>query len=253
MGIVYRAVRESDGAEVALKLLRDDLAGDEVFVRRFEREGDVARGLRHRGLIAVIDSGEDEGRRYLASTYVHGPSLAERIAELGPLEPATAVRLAGRVGSGLDELHRRGLVHRDVKPSNIMLDERGEAALTDFGLAKGAAHTVLTKPGHVVGTMDYMAPEVISGEAARPASDVYALGCTLFECLTGTPPFGHRSYVGACLAHLREEPPEPRTLRPELPAELSWALLRGLAKKPAERPQTGSAYARLLRASFAGS
>jgi serine/threonine-protein kinase len=129
-----------------------------------------------------------------------------------------------------------------------MLDSQGAAALTDFGLARGAADTVLTKSGRVVGTVDYLAPEVILGEPATPASDVYALGCVVYECLTGRAPFGDRDYAGACLGHVRDEPADPATVRADVPVEVSWAALRALAKRPTDRPATGRAYARLLEA-----
>ena len=134
-------------------------------------------------------------------------------------------------------------MHRDVKPSNIMLREDGSAALTDFGLAKGAAYTVLTRPGQVLGTLDYLAPELVRGEAATPASDVYALGCVAFECLAGTPPFADRSLFGVGTAHLEDDPPDPPA-----PADVARVLLRALEKEPAARPPTATMYAHLLRA-----
>lgn len=252
MGVVYRAARQPDGEIVALKVLRDELAADEIYVRRFLREGEVARSVRHRHVVPVLDAGEIEGRHYLASRYVRGRSLAQRIAAEGPLPVADVLEVAAHIGAALDELHRQELVHRDVKPSNIMLEENGDAALTDFGLARGAAHTVLTQPGRVVGTMDYLAPEVIRGELAGPASDLYAFGCVLFECAAGEPPFGGLGYVEACLAHLQQPPPDPAAGREDISDTLSWALLRALAKSPHERPGTGTAYARLMRSSAAG-
>ena len=151
------------------------------------------------------------------------------------------VRLVAEIAAGLDALHRGGVVHRDVKPSNVMVREDGSAALTDFGLAKGAAYTVLTRPGEVLGTLDYLAPELIRGGAATAASDVYALGCVAFECLAGTPPFADRSLFGVATAHLEDDPPDP-------PAStaVSWALLRALEKDPAARPPTATMYAHLL-------
>ena len=129
-----------------------------------------------------------------------------------------------------------------------MLDESGRASLTDFGLARGTAHTVLTKQGRTVGTVDYLAPEIIRGEAATAASDLYALGCTAYACAVGTPPFAARPLAAACIAHLREEPADPRDARDDVPPELARMLLTALAKDPSARPSTGRAYARLLRA-----
>jgi len=152
------------------------------------------------------------------------------------------LRLVAEIGGGLDALHRQGIVHRDLKPSNILLRADGSAALTDFGLAKGPAYTVLTRPGQVLGTLDYLAPELVRGEGATPASDIYALGCVAFECLAGRPPLADRSLFGVGAAHLEDEPPDPPA-----PPEVAWALRRALAKNPAARPPTATAYAHLLR------
>jgi serine/threonine-protein kinase len=137
-------------------------------------------------------------------------------------------------------------MHRDVKPSNIMLDPDGEALVTDFGSAKGAAYTVLTTFGQVLGTLDYMAPELIKGAQASPASDIYALACVVYECFVGKSPFGHKSVLQVGLAHLEEEPPSPDTERDDVSPQLAWAILQGLSKDPAKRPQTATAYAHML-------
>ena len=251
MAVVYRAVRE-DGAVVALKVLRRELRDDPAYRRRFEREARIAGRVRHDHLVPVLDRGEIGGSPYLATPYVAGGSLAERLAD-GPIAIADLVRLVAQIGAGLDALHRAGLVHRDVKPSNVMLDETGAAALADFGFARGEADTALTKQGRVVGTVDYLAPEVIRGEAARPRSDIYGLGCLAYECIVGSPPFADRRTIAeACAAHLREEPPDPADARPDVPGAFAGALLTALAKDPARRPATGTAYALLLRAGARG-
>jgi serine/threonine-protein kinase len=251
MGIVFRAVRVEDGETVALKVLREELAADDVYRRRFVREGAIARELEHPHLVPVLDAGEADGRYYLASRYVPGRSLAERLTADGALALREVVRLAGAIGAALDELHGRELVHRDVKPANILAGAERDWLLTDFGVARGPAHTALTKAGKVVGTVDYLAPEVIAGDRAAAASDLYALACVVYECLAGAPPFAGRGIAETCLAHLREAPAAPAALRPGIPAAFSWAVLQGLAKDPARRPRTGQAYARLLRASAA--
>jgi serine/threonine protein kinase len=247
MGVVYRAVREGDGQLVALKILRHELVGDDVFRKRFLHEARAAREVQHRHLVPVLEAGESEGQQYLAVAYIEGGSLESLIQASGPLELETVVRIAAEVGAGLDALHAQGLVHRDVKPSNIMLDDDGAASLTDFGLARGRGYTVLTKPGQVMGTLDYLAPELIKGEPASPASDIYALGCTICECIAGQPPFADKGRLEAAIAHLEEEPPDPCAGRADLPPQLSWAILRALAKNPADRPTTATAYARMLQ------
>ena len=165
---------------------------------------------------------------------------------------ADVVRLVGHVASGLDVMHERGLAHRDVKPANILLDEKGAAALTDFGLARGEAHTVLTRSGLVAGTVDYLAPELIRGGAAGPASDVYALGCLAYECLGGKPPFAGRPLVDTLLGHVQDVPAPVHELQPEVPETVSWAVARALAKDTADRPRSATAFARVLRAAASG-
>jgi serine/threonine protein kinase len=247
MGIVFRASHD-DGTVVALKVLRPELSDDEAYRRRFEREGRIASTLAHPHLVEVIDTGEADGWTYLAARYVPGESLAERLEREGPLPVEDVVRLAGEVGTALDTLHASDLVHRDVKPSNVMLSEAG-AELTDFGVARGTADSVLTTPGRVVGTVDYLAPEVIQGEPAEPPADVYSLGCVLYECVTGAPPFGSKPFAEAAVAHISEQPPDPSPTRRDLPRQFWTALRHGLAKDPADRPPTATAYALMLRVS----
>jgi serine/threonine-protein kinase len=249
MGIVFKAVREPDGEVVALKVLRAELSADETYRRRFAREGQIAAGLTQRHLVPVVESGEVEGRPYLAARYVVGRTLAEVIEAEGPLPLALLLRTTAEIATALDTLHREGLVHRDVKPANIMVDESGTSFLTDFGLARGTAATVLTRTGRVVGTVDYLAPEVIKGGSAGPAADIYALGCVTYECMTGHPPFGGGTFLDAALASIEEEPADPCAGREDLPGALSFAVLQALAKSPADRPPTAAAYALMLRIS----
>jgi serine/threonine-protein kinase len=249
MGVVFRAEHATDGSLVALKVLKPALAADAVYRQRFAREARVAAEVQHPHLVRIVERGEAGGHHYLAVAYVDGGTLAQRLESERRLPIGEVVSLGAQIASGLDALHAAGIVHRDVKPANVMLDERGSALLTDFGLAKGRAYTVLTRPGDVLGTLDYIAPELISGEGtAGAASDVYALGCLAYECLTGAAPFAGRSIFERAVAHLDEEPADPCSSRPELPPRLGWALLRALAKKPEERPRTATAYAHLLRA-----
>jgi eukaryotic-like serine/threonine-protein kinase len=246
MGVVFRAVRDPDGDEVALKVLRAELSGDETFRRRFVHEARAASEVRHKHLVPITDAGEADGRPYLAVAYVRGTTLEARLSANGSLPLDEVVRVVAHVASGLDALHAAGIVHRDVKPSNVIIDETGAANLTDFGLAKGRAYTVLTKPGMVMGTLDYLAPEMLRGAEASPASDIYALGCLAYECTAGRTPFAETSMFELASAHLNLEPPDPCADRPDAPDGLSWAILQALAKDPEKRPPTATAYGYLI-------
>jgi serine/threonine-protein kinase len=248
VGTVYRAVRTTDGRVVALKVLKDKLAADEIYRRRFAHEARAAQEVQHKHLVQILEAGEADGRSYLAVAFIGGGTLEERLAG-GPLPLDDILRLAAGAGAGLDALHAAGLVHRDVKPSNIMLTEEGSALLTDFGLAKGPAYTVLTRAGQVVGTLDYLAPELIKGQGATPATDLYALGCVVYECVAGEPPFAGKGLLEIGMAHLDEEPPDPVRSRPDLPAGLAWAVSQALAKDPSQRPPTATAFANMLSVS----
>jgi serine/threonine protein kinase len=186
---------------------------------------------------------------YMAQPLIRGGSLQERLEREGVLELEPAVTCCLHVAKGIGALHQHGLIHRDLKPANILLDEDGCAFVADFGLAKDHEASLLTEPGQAVGSLDYMAPEQIRGEEVGPAADVYSLGCVMFECLAGRPPYGDRQGTMKILwAHLRDEPPNPCAERPEMPKELSWAVLRALEKDPADRPPSGTAYARMVQA-----
>ena len=244
MGVVFRACRDPEGESVAVKVLRDELAEDALYRGRFRREARIASEVTHERIVPVVDFGEASGRLYIVSLYVQGVPLSVRIASEGKLTLAEAMRVLDDVSSALEALAERDLVHRDVKPANVIIDEFGSASLTDFGLARGVADTVLTKTGAVAGTVDYLAPELIRGQQASAASDVYALGCLLYECLSGAPPFAGRSYVDTLIAHIQEEAPN----LDYVPENVSAAVLEALAKEPAERP-AATAYARLVRRS----
>jgi serine/threonine-protein kinase len=247
MGIVFRAAHESDDAIVALKVLKRKFSADEEYRHRFRREARAASEIRHEHLLPIVEVGEADGRPYLAVQYVRGRSLEARVKEEGPLPIDDTLRIVDQIASGLDALHSSGVVHRDVKPSNIMLDENGDAWLTDFGLAKGPEYTLLTKAGQVMGTLDYIAPELIKGQPASAASDLYALGCTVFEAIAGEPPFAKKSVFQIAMAHLQDEPPDPCAARGDAPAGFGLAVLMAIAKDPGDRPPTASAYATILR------
>src|SRR4051794_29772241 len=245
MGRVYRATGPY-GEEVALKLLKADLARDDVVRRRFDREARIAQRVVHGHVVPVLDVGEHEGTPYLAQSYVRGGSLGEKIDRLGQPAIADPATMAAEVGGGLNPIHEGGLGHPDVKPANILLDEQGVCYITDFGLAKDSQGSTLTRPGQAVGSLDYMAPEQIRADEVGPGTDVYGLACVMYCALTGQPPFAAKAGMGVLWAHLQEEPPDPRRLRDELPDALVAAALAGLAKDPEDRPQSTVLYAQAI-------
>jgi serine/threonine protein kinase len=231
MGTVYLAEDERLGRRVALKVIAAELATDDGFRERFLREWRAAAALEHPNIVPVHDAGELDGRLFIAMRYVEGGDLGSLLERDGPLEPGRAVGIVGQVASALDAAAARGLVHRDVKPANVLLDARGHAYLCDFGLTKDAAGlTGLTKTGQLVGTLDYLAPEQIRGEPVDGRTDQYSLGCVLYEALAGAPPFRRASEGQALWAHMQEDPPP----LPGLP-ELDPVLAVALAKSPDER------------------
>jgi serine/threonine protein kinase len=251
MGRVYKATGPG-GAEVALKLIKADIASDQVFRRRFDREAAIAQRVSHPHVVPVLDTGEQDGIPYLTQRFIRGGSLADRLERDKTLDVETAVRICGQVAGGLDTLHEAELIHRDVKPANIVLDEEGVAYITDFGLAKDTQGSLLTRPGQAVGSLDYMAPEQVRGEDVSGATDVYALGCVMCECMSGAPPFADRQGMRVLWAHLQDEPTDPCAGRDDVPPGFGAAILKALAKAPADRPPTATAYAELLQAAAGG-
>ena len=239
MGVVFEGV--ADGQEpVAIKVVTTELSQDEVFVRRFQREVAAAQKISHPHVVPVLGAGEEGGLPYLVQALIAGGSLHDRLVADGALDLATTVRLLRGPAEGIDALHASGLVHRDIKPGNILLD--GETAyVTDFGLAKDSQASNLTRPGQALGSLDYMAPEQIRGEDVSAATDVYALGCMIHECLTGTPPFGGRPSMRVLFAHLQEEPPDLASV-PGITPPVAKAINRALEKEAEDRPASAAGY-----------
>jgi sugar lactone lactonase YvrE len=239
MGVVYQAEDMRLGRRVALKLLSADLAEDDRFRDRFVRESRLAASLDHPNIVPVYAAGEADGQLYVAMRYVDGTDLRALIATQGPIEPGPAVALVSQVASALDAAHAGGLVHRDVKAANVLLPSEGDHAyLSDFGLAKQTrSGSAMTAMGQLVGTVDYLAPEVIEGHATDGRADQYALACLLYECLTGTPPYRRPTEAATLWAHMQDVPPP----LPAGCADLTPPIHRALAKSPSDRyPSCGA-------------
>jgi pimeloyl-ACP methyl ester carboxylesterase len=248
MGTVHVAFDRRLRRRVALKLLPRELTADEHFRTRFLREQRLAASLAHPAIVPIYDAGEVAGRLYLAMRFVDGTDLRRLIASEAPLDPSRIVRIVSRVAEALDVAHARGLVHRDVKPANILLDDDGRAYLCDFGLTKEASDVpAATRRAPLVGTIDYVAPEQIRGEEGDGRADVYSLGCVLHEGLTGRPPHGGGNETQTLWGHLQEEPVPPSQRRPDLPAGLDDVVARALAKEPADRFSTAGELAAAAR------
>jgi serine/threonine protein kinase len=239
MGIVFEGV-EDGGSPVALKVVTTELSQDDVFLRRFRREVKAAQKIEHPNVVPVLDDGVEGGLPYLVQRLIPGGSLADRVAA-GPLPLESAVRLLAGAAAGIDALHQAGLVHRDIKPANILLD--GDTPyVSDFGLAKDSQASNLTRPGQALGSLDYMSPEQIRGEDVSPATDIYSLGCVMFEVLTGTPPFGGRPSMRVLFAHLQEAPPDLTAQRSDISQPVARAISRALEKEPEDRPSSAMDY-----------
>jgi serine/threonine protein kinase len=254
MGVVYRATDLTLARRVALKLIAPGVAGDVEFRARFERECRVAASLDHPHVVPIYHAGQEGERLYVTMRFIEGTDLRALLAEQGRLDPERAVAVITQVAGALDEAHRHGLVHRDVKPGNILIerDRGGERVfLTDFGVTKQrAAGDELTRTGMAVGTADFMSPEQARGADVDGRADVYALGCVLFRALAGEVVFDRDSDLDKLWAHVHEPPPALLEVRPELPAALGVAVARALAKEPGARPQTAGELADEARAAI---
>ncbi|MFD8595680.1 serine/threonine-protein kinase [Kitasatospora sp. NPDC059646] len=255
MAIVYRAEDLRLGRTVAVKLLAPELARNETFRQRFVRESRVAASLDHPNIVPVYEAGEVEGVLYIAMRYVRGRDLRSLLDRQGPLTVRQVVRIAVQVASALDAAHAHELVHRDVKPGNVLIaegtdpDHPEHAYLTDFGLTKKSLSlTGLTSVGQFVGTLDYVAPEQISGKPVDGRCDVYSLGCVVYEMLTGGPPFRRDDDLALLWAHLNDPPPDVREQRADLSEDVADVLRRAMAKRPESRYGSCLAFVAALRA-----
>ncbi|MEV6772375.1 serine/threonine-protein kinase [Nocardia sp. NPDC051030] len=256
MGAVYLAQHPRLPRKDALKVLSDSHQDDPGFRARFLREAEIAAQLQHPNLVAVRDRGEQDGRLWIAMQYVEGIDGAELLRH-GPLDPARAVRIISEAAHGLDEVHRAGLLHRDVKPANILIatptDGLERVLVTDFGIARPADDSAtLDGAGGLTATLAYAAPEQLNGEPVDHRTDVYALGCTLYQMLTGSVPFPLDSPAAIMFAHLNSPPPRPSALNPALPIEFDAVIATALAKNPADRFQSCGVLAAAAQGAFLG-
>ena len=250
MGVVYVATQVFPERRVALKLLSSDLAADPAFRERFVRESNAAASTEHPSIVPVYGAGESDGQLYLAMRFIEGVDLRALLEHEGTLSPERAALICAQVADALEAAHERGLVHRDVKPGNVLLDARDRAYLSDFGLIRATRiDTEITKTGQFMGTVDYVAPEQIRGDEVDGRADVYSLGCVLYECLTGSPPFRRDSEVATMYAHLEQDGPAPKSERADLPRSLDDVVTKATAKRPAARFATAGEMAGALRGS----
>src|SRR5947209_6147985 len=237
MANVYLAEDQELGRRVAIKILNERHANDDQFVERFRREAQNAAALAHPNIVSIYDRGEAEGTYYIAMEYLEGRSLKELIVGRGAAPISVAIDYARQILSALRFAHRNGIVHRDIKPHNVLVDGEGRVKVTDFGIARAGA-SQMTEAGSIVGTAQYLSPEQAKGTAVDQRSDIYSLGIVLYELLTGTVPFTGDTPVEIAMKHISETPAPPSERRPDVPHDLDLVVIRALAKDPADRYQS---------------
>lgn len=247
MAIVYQGYDQRLNRRVAIKILHSQYGGDPEFLNRFHHEAQAAAILNHPNVVSVYDVGQDGSTHYIVMHHVEGANLKTLINRDAPLAIADAVQIAEAVAYGLEAAHRVGLIHRDIKPQNIMVEPNGHVRITDFGIAKSHLSTAKTQTGITFGTADYISPEQAQGQPATPRSDVYSLGVTLYEMLTARLPFTGESPITVAMQHVSTPPPPPHQINPNIPAGLETLLLQSMAKDPSQRPTSAQEFATLLR------
>jgi tRNA A-37 threonylcarbamoyl transferase component Bud32 len=252
MGTVYAAVDERLGRRVALKLLRDDLARDPAFVERFRREARAVAALAHPNIAGVFDYGEEDGNHFIVMELAEGRDLARVLREEGPLSPDRAARIAEQICDALAHAHAAGVVHRDVKPANVIVGEQDLVKVTDFGIARMTGDATLTTTGSVLGSAHYISPEQANGAPAGPASDIYSTGIVVFEMLTGSLPFTGDSPIGVAMRHVTDDVPRPSTINPNVGAALDVVVTTATARAPEDRHPDAAAMAAALQAAVGG-
>jgi len=237
MSTVYLARDDTLDRAVAVKVMHREMSEQADQLERFRQEARAVAKLSHPNVVAVIDAGEDGGHPYIVFEYVEGETLKQRIARIGALDPQEALAYAIEIARGLTVAHARNMVHRDIKPQNVLIDAEGRAKLTDFGISRQLEQDGMTATGRVLGTTDYVAPEQAMGHPVDPRSDIYSLGVVLYEMLIGQVPFHADSQVGVAMKHVNEELPDVQARRPEVSAAAALVVERATAKEPAERYQ----------------
>ncbi len=245
MADVFCAEDQQLGRKVALKLLHRRFAEDPGFVERFRREAQAAAGLQHPNVVSVYDRGSYDGTYYIAMEYLPGRSLKQLIRQEAPLDPVRAIDIAVQILKAARFAHRRGVIHRDLKPHNVIVDDSDHAKVTDFGIARAGASD-MTETGSIMGTAQYLSPEQAQGHAVSAASDLYSVGVVLYEMLTGRVPFDGEAAVTIALKHVSETPVPPRALNPNIPPELEQVVLWALNKNPADRPADAEQFITVL-------
>jgi eukaryotic-like serine/threonine-protein kinase len=252
MSSVYRAHDRLLDRKVALKVLHQQYSEDGDYIERFRREARAVAALSHPNIVTVIDRGEHEGRQFIVFEYIDGENLKALIERRGPAPVTTSLELAMQIARGLSFAHQQGLIHRDVKPQNILLNGDGQAKVTDFGIARSVdVQHGMTQTGTVLGTSDYIAPEQAQGHRVDEHTDVYSLGVVLYEMLTNEVPFPGENFVAVAMRHINEEPPAIRDKRPDVSPRLEAAVQRAMAKRPEDRFPTMADFCRELEANLA--
>jgi serine/threonine protein kinase len=241
MGKVYKVQDTKIGEKIALKLIRPEAVLDKRTIERFSNELKLARKIRHKNVCQMFDLGEDRGTHYITMEYVHGEDLRQLIRKVGRLSPGQAIAIARQVCAGLEEAHKLGVVHRDLQPHNIMLDDDGNARIMDFGIARSLTGKGITGAGVLVGTPEYMSPEQVEGKDVDPRSDIYSLGVMLYEMVAGRRPFDGETALAIAHKHRYEAPEDPRTADPQIPERLAQVILRCLEKDQAARYESAGA------------